>query len=321
MMKRMMKKIMKRLYGILGTWIICILIGMVGRAEVNNFSRWHFVDSLPERSEWAVLRAQFVMPRKSGVSVMMAWNWLDSLNYNVAMAQFGAKNGDDIYGRTVEVSILKMAEGNETQICTKDVTLDDDMFTFRLVYDGFSARLYAGSNQSTFVGVAPFGEGGAMMISAPADIKCSDASSISMPIDAFSMSSFNSVEALADYLRSSTDKFEGIWEYLDRDINIDKASFGGAYRLATVSNAQDGYDILYLGGAEVNSALWHPLQTKGRIFPTIFIDNFDLEWQDADGKLLKEDNNAQFSQDGSILTLRFPLYRSQLRFSRARLKR
>lgn len=291
------------------------------RAEEFKFSGWHFVDSLPKRSEWAVLRAQFAISPKHQPCLMMAWDWADSLNYCAAKASFTEKNGDEIYGPRAEVRILKVVNGSETQLASTSVVADDNKFSFRLVYDGFSARLYAGSNQGTLSGIASFGGGGAMMIWANSEAKCYEASMIAMPTDTFSMSAFCSVDELTDYLRNSADRVEGIWDYLDRDINMANASFGGAYRLATAKNEQGGYDLIYLGGAEVNSVLWSPLQIKGRMSPTIFVDNFDLDWQDADGKVLNEDNNAQLSPDGSILTLRFPLYRSQLRFSRVRLKR
>ena len=71
----------------------------------------------------------------------------------------------------------------------------------------------------------------------------------------------------------------GVWEYLDRDTDSRRAMIGGRYRLGIVE-ASDGrkgeYDIVYLGGAEVNPSKWRQGMLKGRLKNAILSLNFPL---------------------------------------------
>lgn len=125
------------------------------------------------------------------------------------------------------------------------------------------------------------------------------------------------VDSLLAHVLTSSDSIEGVWEYLDRTNDPQYARPGGRYTLATVANDDGGYDIVYINGAAVYSDSWKPGMLKGRLRPTIFIDHFDLEWIDSEFKPMTEDVHASVT-DGSILTLSFPLYKSELRFSRRR---
>ena len=123
------------------------------------------------------------------------------------------------------------------------------------------------------------------------------------------------VETLTARFRDSSDPLEGFWEYLDRDVDDCLARAGGRYLLALVSDNAGGYDIIYVGGADTNSSEWHPGFRRGHLSPTIFTDNYTLEWTDAMFRTISQDAYATIDQS-AILTLRFPTYKSQLRFSR-----
>ena len=127
---------------------------------------------------------------------------------------------------------------------------------------------------------------------------------------------FADADQLMEYMKTNEDEHEGIWRYLDRDLNEKYASLGGRYTIATVSRGADEYDILYLSGADTNEAVWQPLSLKGTLRPTIFKGNYDMRWIGSDGQEHTDDTNAQFTDDGSILILRFPALDTQLRFSR-----
>ena len=58
------------------------------------------------------------------------------------------------------------------------------------------------------------------------------------------------LDALDEYLSNSSDPMEGYWKYLDRDMEEKWLRIGGRYTLAVV-RADDGYDILYIDGAQV----------------------------------------------------------------------
>lgn len=130
-------------------------------------------------------------------------------------------------------------------------------------------------------------------------------------------SSFASVDSLKAHIAASEDIYEGIWEYLDRDVDRSKADLGAFYTLATVANGNGGYDIVYLGGENNYSYPWQPLEIKGELQRTPFIDNFDLIWTSADGRTLRRDTNATFEAGHAALRLNFPLLNSSVRFRRS----
>lgn len=119
---------------------------------------------------------------------------------------------------------------------------------------------------------------------------------------------------------SSADLLEGFWRFLDRSIKSPSVVPGGFYTIAVVKS-DDGasYDILYIDGAEIHSALWRPLTKKGRLIPSGFTGNYDLEWLDADGHPLARENYAVLSE-GALLQMSFPLLSSEIRFRKVRLQ-
>ncbi len=124
-------------------------------------------------------------------------------------------------------------------------------------------------------------------------------------------------ESLASHFASSTDPVEGFWRFLDRDNDPEWAIPGGYYDLAVVKNADGAaYDIIYIGGAEVAAINWRPGMLKGSLAPTIFADHYKLTWTDSRFLSDYSEATADLSLSNTVLTLNFPLYRSQLRFSR-----
>ena len=122
------------------------------------------------------------------------------------------------------------------------------------------------------------------------------------------------VDALDEYLTSSIDPVEGYWRYLDRDMEDKWLRLGGRYTLAIV-RADDGYDLIYLDGAQVHKSQWQPCMLKGHITKTQFTGNYDLKWIDATMEPIDEDCYATI-ENGILLTLNFPIYKSQVRFSK-----
>ena len=121
-------------------------------------------------------------------------------------------------------------------------------------------------------------------------------------------------EALDQHLSMSNDPIEGYWQYQDRDMEDRWLRLGGRYTVAVVA-ANGGYDIIYLTGAQVNAAQWQSGLLKGHISKTIFDGHYDLEWIDATFLPIIQDAYAAF-ENGVLMTLNFPVYKSQLRLSK-----
>lgn len=116
---------------------------------------------------------------------------------------------------------------------------------------------------------------------------------------------------LADYLAYSKDDLEGYYVLFDRNLEETLLQMGGDYRLAVVRHGE-AYDIIYLDGAKVNGALWHPGMLKGRLIPGAFPGIYDVEWIDAEGLVMSHSLKAQ-TGDGGVLTLQFPYQQSVVR--------
>lgn len=116
---------------------------------------------------------------------------------------------------------------------------------------------------------------------------------------------------------SDIDRVTGIWTQLDRDTENAFARPGGNYTIAIIpcADSEQKYLIVYLDGAVVNSSQWKTGMIKGWL-STVYNDNtFSLDWVSAYLENASPECNATLDADG-ILTLNFPLLKSQLRFTR-----
>lgn len=117
----------------------------------------------------------------------------------------------------------------------------------------------------------------------------------------------------------STDSPEGLWIFLDRETDAKWARPGGQYRLGiTKSDTPGKWDIIYLDGATANASRWKRGMKKGSLQSTPFTRHYDLEWIDSTFEKLDKTDEcwASLSDDGTILTLNFPLDHSIMRFYR-----
>ena len=121
-------------------------------------------------------------------------------------------------------------------------------------------------------------------------------------------------ETLNAHFAASSDPLEGYWQYLDRDMDDNILRLGGRYVVALVL-ADDGYDIIYVDGAQVKRQQWTTGTLKGHLKNTAFIDIYTATWVDATFLPIDDDVFATFD-NAVILTLRFPVFRSQLRLAK-----
>ena len=90
---------------------------------------------------------------------------------------------------------------------------------------------------------------------------------------------------------------------------------GGDYTVAIVDNGDNGFDIIYLSGAETNGRQWHTGLKKGQLIPTQFAGHYNLVWYDATMRPLTEETSATI-ETGEILRLDFPLLRTSIRLAK-----
>ena len=274
------------------------------------------VEGYAQRGDVAV---RFAPVERGFTTFTLYWCYADDANYcSAKVAIDNGKRLDDVYTPQASVTVEYMEHGALTVVADSKFDYDDSYVTLKLVYDGYAARLYAGCNAQRDAIDVPFAGGfaGDVLMSIDKDVACQRITAEFETSAPAQRSRYASVAAVKALLARSTDPVEGMWLYLDRDVDQKSASIGGKYTLATVKNDDGGYDILYIEGADINCAAWQPLDVKGRLTPTPFQLNYDLRWTDANHVALDDDNNAQISDDGAILTLRFPVYKSQMRFRR-----
>ncbi|MCC8113733.1 MAG: hypothetical protein LIP03_06990 [Bacteroidales bacterium] len=277
-------------------------------------------DSIP-----AGALSAYVHARVGGKSTSAAANWAlawgvaDADNYTIAhvsMPPLADLAG--LYPTNIEIEVQQWRGGQLTWSETALQPMDDRYFSLKLVYDGIGTRLYGGSKEQQLICTPPFSaDGGAVELRAETELLCERFESYSTRGAAMEMSHFPTMESIDQYLLTTTDPLEGKWCYIDRDVDQNRASIGGKYTLAIVKSPDgQGYDIVYLSGADKEPEKWPELRIKGRLAPTIFANNYDMVWIEAGGRALTDDNNAVLSADGALLTLKFPIYKSQLRLRR-----
>ncbi len=123
---------------------------------------------------------------------------------------------------------------------------------------------------------------------------------------------------LNDYFanqRTALKPLEGYWQYFDQDTNDRYCRLGGRYRIAIIDDGAGGYNILYVSGAKIYPDKWISGMRKGHMQPTVFNNNYDLEWIDAEMKPILSESYAVMEQN-SLLTFNFPLLKSVIRMYR-----
>lgn len=124
-----------------------------------------------------------------------------------------------------------------------------------------------------------------------------------------------SIDEIIERLPDTAIAPAGLYTWLDRENDPQRAQPGGFYKLAVIPDDEGGYDIIYLDGASVNRDSWKAGMLKGKLKKTVFIDHYDLVWYDSNHEPLSSETFCTFI-DGTIMQLDFPLYSTRMRFSR-----
>jgi len=246
--------------------------------------------------------------------------------YAVVLSCDNSTPYDDITDeRTMHISLIECKDGKPSQVTSttvrKGVSLEDDLNTICVDVDEHGVTVSVGKDELNQVleaqikrtaGTVQVG----YLIGPGARVSIERAV---LTIDneqqvAIQQSSWTR-ESLDEYFSQSADPVEGYWKYLDRDMQNDWLRLGGRYTLALV-RADNGYDLIYIDGAQVKKSLWQPGMVKGHMTKTLFTGNYDLNWIDATMEPIDSEAYSTV-ENGVILTLYFPMYSSQVRFAKA----
>ena len=270
-------------------------------------------------------------PMRGGTARVTNTQWglvfnLDE-DYNYCAVVLSCDNSapfDDITDqRSMQVSIVQNINGTVTQLAqtslTAGVSLEDDMNTLAVDVDERGVTVSIGKNELEQVLEAsiarPTGLVQVGYLVGPGARVAIERAVLTIGNEKQAEATATwTLEELDRYLENSSDPVEGYWKYLDRDMEDKWLRLGGRYTLAVVQ-AGDGYDLIYVSGAQVMKQQWQPGMVKGHISKTAFTGNYDLVWTDATMEALGEDAYATV-ENGVILTLNFPVYKSQVRFAK-----
>lgn len=253
----------------------------------------------------------------------IAWNYVSPDDYNyVIMRPFNSDFGALDDRRLMSVEYGAITGGNNL------VTNKETVASGLNMAKGFNSMLleWEGDVMRVFIGAKGLHKIMEATSKLPAGSQCKLVSEGS-PLDiaslvvecgediAQSLVTGYEMDDVMRHLSLSGDPVEGIWRYLDRETDDNRARLGGNYSLIVVANG-DGYDMLYLDGARVNNQAWRKLMLKGKLLPTPFENHYDMVWYDSMMNRMDDETHATFSKEG-ILSLEFPLFRSSMRFYRS----
>lgn len=297
--------------------VITLLVALSASAAVD-------VDTLVAGEPVRVSFHYRVVPRRSGTSVgEIRWNVADSVNYRFARFSYSPASAREVWDDVVTLTWGGCDSGVFTERSESFAPGGDmcrDGFSLRLDYGDGGASVAAGVGQPAFSAVVDFdpqAPGRFMAVGRDGDTVVRR-SLVCDVADVPVFCNFDSLDSLAEYLASSTDPYEGLWTYYDRDTDPRRAGIGGRYTVATVASG-DGYDIVYIDGASDDSARWIPLRLKGRMTPATFPGVFDLRWLQPSGRDTGDDCSATL--DGDLLTFQFPYWKATLRLRRVAVPR
>lgn len=264
--------------------------------------------------------------RTSDTRCSLIWNYLDSANYQRFDYEIPAViSSHQELGFEGTYKVVSVIEGRDTILDSGEYNFDypnGDGCGFSVILTALPdyASVSIGGKKLTKTIEIPFERKtpGAIGYRSENALEELRNEVLVLPSATVEWAEFESIAALKEYLTASTDGYEGLWMYLDRDTDATKAHLGGKYALATISDGNGGYKIVYLDGANAQETIWQPLMIKGRLRPTVFRDHFDLEWLDAAGDPVLDEGNATYEIEGMALKITLPLHKATLRFSRVK---
>lgn len=252
----------------------------------------------------------------------LIWNYISESNYNYVELSWNNTDHSDIYNcRQAIVKIGQIKNGIDSILVSKVFEKGVNLST------GFNSILIEikENRYNVFIGDDSFKSVASIEYTGKLFGKCGLFSSDDVKVSCFVMKKNKDVkrELYTSYSKDnlnrlfsqSVNHIEGYWDYLDRNNDPDWAMVGGRYRLALVK-AGENYLLLYMCGAQTNLKNWSEGMIKGILTPTIFKNHYDLVWYDSMFEMIKYEASATI--ENSIMTLEFPMYKTQIRFYKSK---
>ena len=121
-------------------------------------------------------------------------------------------------------------------------------------------------------------------------------------------------QSISKHISESIDPLEGYWASLDRSLDEDLLRMGGNYSLALIKN-DNGYYLIYVGGATINPESWKTGMIKATLTPTKFNGTYNVIWYDSAMRPLSKDITAHI-EGNHLMLIAFPYQSSHIRLTR-----
>lgn len=253
------------------------------------------------------------------------WNYVDSENYYAVMTHCTNSDLHSYYDtRSMTIDILQVKNAKASLLKSvnlpENVNLQNGYNVISVEYDGNSTFVAIGNKelrQIAEIKNIDYGSGWqkyGIIIGGAAKIAIERMVLFTNPIMEEKLATQWTRQSLDSYLNTANNIYEGYWNFFDKELEEDMLKMGGRYTVALVKN-DNGFDIIYVNGANVNNSGWKCGMLKGKLIKTPFIDNYDLIWYDAMMNPFKYDVYATF-ENHSVMTLFFPAQDSSIRFAK-----
>lgn len=258
----------------------------------------------------------FAARQRSQIEASVLWNYADSANNTQARLLLG-KIIHEAKGpyRELKWSVVRQIDGRDSITSTGSIDVPVNsgpkaVLSATLSVVGRAAEITLVSADASHTFAVPYDSIDAVVFGTAT---CAKTEIVSQALlygraDAGVLVPASSVDTLS----SEKDTPVGPWHYLDRDINTEKASLTHPLDLYVVPDAADNSFLIYTSTRAPSGFL----RLKGRLKPTIFTGQYNLEWYDSTGIRRTTDDYAQIMLQGTVLKLNFPLLQSSIRFYR-----
>lgn len=303
--------------------IILLIISFSSTAQMRTYCTEEQKLVLPDTASQIAIEVHAAL-RKNNLKNKwwgVAWDRTSPDCYKYIALKFGNSGYDELHdSRYMDVIVGRRKGQQDITIATKRIKRNVDLYngTNRLAieWQADSATILVGkSNLNPIIRVPLTCPTDTASIIGEGELNVNLMVVEHTPLPKAKATTCISKQQLNTHFASSTDPKEGYWVYLDRNTDDNRARLGGIYRIALVRSGHD-YKIYYISGAEVNPDAWQPGMLKGELSATIFSNQFDAVWYDSLFEPISREVHARFD-DSSVLTIDFPLYGSQIRFSKA----